>query len=110
MRNKGGHSARPVPDNAIYHLVGALYRLSSFAFPFHLNEVTRAYFEQMAKIEKGPLAADLAKIAAGVLEDAMRGWRRHLHRMEAAMRTTCVATQLEGGHATMPCPNWRRRM
>ena len=39
---------------------GALYRLSSFKFPFRLNEVTRAYFQQMAKIEKGPLAADLA--------------------------------------------------
>jgi acetylornithine deacetylase/succinyl-diaminopimelate desuccinylase-like protein len=37
VRNKGGHSARPVPDNAIYRLAGALYRLSSFAFPFHLN-------------------------------------------------------------------------
>ncbi|MDQ6707170.1 MAG: M20/M25/M40 family metallo-hydrolase, partial [Acidobacteriota bacterium] len=33
-RNKGGHSSRPVPDNAIYHLAGALYRLSSFGFPF----------------------------------------------------------------------------
>ena len=48
VRNKGGHSARPVPDNAIYHLAGALYRLSSFTFPFKLNEVTRAYFQQMA--------------------------------------------------------------
>src|SRR3954470_7052681 len=47
VRNKGGHSARPVPDNAIYHLAGALYRLSSFGFPFRLNEVTRAYFQQM---------------------------------------------------------------
>ena len=42
VRNKGGHSSRPVPDNAIYHLAGALYRLSSYAFPMQLNEVTRA--------------------------------------------------------------------
>src|ERR1035437_9330093 len=53
VRNKGGHSARPVLDNAIYHLAGALYRLSTFTFPFRLSEVTRAYFEQMSKIEKG---------------------------------------------------------
>ena len=71
VRNKGGHSARPVPDNAIYHLAGALYRLSTFAFPFRLNEVTRAYFQAMAKIEKGPLAADLARVAEGS-EEAMR--------------------------------------
>ncbi len=60
-----------MPDNAIYHLAGALYRLSTFKFPFHLNEVTRAYFQQAAKIEKGDLAANLAKVAEGS-EEAMR--------------------------------------
>ena len=64
VRNKGGHSARPVPDNAIYHLAGGLYRLSTFAFPYRLNDITRAYFRQMAKIE-GPLAADLTRVAEG---------------------------------------------
>ncbi|MDR3699275.1 MAG: M20/M25/M40 family metallo-hydrolase [Candidatus Sulfopaludibacter sp.] len=103
VRNKGGHSARPVPDNAIYHLAGALYRLSTFTFPFQLNEVTRAYFEQMAKIEKGPMAADLAKVAAGD-QDAMRRVAAASPPMNAMMRTTCVATQLEGGHATNALP------
>jgi len=103
VRNKGGHSARPVPDNAIYHLAGALYRLSTFTFPFQLNEVTRAYFQQMAKIEKGPLAADLAKVAEGN-EDAMRRVSAASAPMNAMMRTTCVATQLEGGHATNALP------
>jgi acetylornithine deacetylase/succinyl-diaminopimelate desuccinylase-like protein len=103
VRNKGGHSARPVPDNAIYHLAGALYRLSSFSFPFQLNEVTRAYFQQMAKIEKGAMAADLAKVAAGD-QDAMRRVAAASAPMNAMMRTTCVATQLEGGHATNALP------
>jgi acetylornithine deacetylase/succinyl-diaminopimelate desuccinylase-like protein len=103
VRNKGGHSARPVPDNAIYHLAGALYRLSTFTFPFQLNEVTRAYFQQMAKIEKGALAADLAKVAEGS-EDAMRRVSAASPPMNAMMRTTCVATQLEGGHATNALP------
>ncbi len=103
VRNKGGHSARPVPDNAIYHLAGALYRLSTFTFPFQLNEVTRAYFQQMARIEKGPLAADLAKVAQGD-QDAMRRVAAASPPMNAMMRTTCVATQLEGGHATNALP------
>jgi acetylornithine deacetylase/succinyl-diaminopimelate desuccinylase-like protein len=103
VRNKGGHSARPVPDNAIYHLAGALYRLSTFTFPFQLNEVTRAYFQQMAKIEKGPLAPDLAKVAEGN-QDAMRRVAAASPPMNAMMRTTCVATQLEGGHATNALP------
>src|SRR5207244_3164079 len=47
-KNAGGHSSRPVKDNAIYHLAGGLGRLAAFEFPVHLSEVTRAYFEKMA--------------------------------------------------------------
>lgn len=103
VRNKGGHSSRPVPDNAIYHLAGALYRLSSFSFPFQLNEVTRAYFAQMSKIEKGPLAADLMKVSEGS-EDAMKRVAASSPGMNSMLRTTCVATELEGGHAPNALP------
>jgi acetylornithine deacetylase/succinyl-diaminopimelate desuccinylase-like protein len=103
VRNKGGHSARPVPDNAIYHLAGALYRLSTFTFPIHLSEVTRAYFQQMSKIEKGQTAVDLAKVAEGS-EEAMRTVAAASAPLNAMMRTTCVATQLEGGHAPNALP------
>ncbi len=102
-RNKGGHSSRPVPDNAIYHLAGALSRLSGYSFPFQLNEVTKAYFRQMAKLEKGTLAADYAKIAEGS-EEAMRRVAAVSPGMNSMMRTTCVATQLEGGHAPNALP------
>src|SRR5205823_8582049 len=71
VRNKGGHSSMPVPDNAIYHLAAALDRLSKFGFPLKTNEVTRAYFQSMAKIENGPIKNDLAKIAEGS-QEAMR--------------------------------------
>jgi acetylornithine deacetylase/succinyl-diaminopimelate desuccinylase-like protein len=103
VRNKGGHSSRPVPDNAIYHLAGALYRLSSFAFPMQLNEVTRAYFDGMSKIEKGQLSADLAKVAKGDKE-AMTRVAASNPGMNSMLRTTCVATMLEGGHATNALP------
>src|SRR6267378_2649038 len=65
VRNKGGHSSMPVRDNAIYHLAGALQRLADFGFPLKTNEVTAAYFQQMAKIEAGSLRDDLAKAASG---------------------------------------------
>ena len=103
VHNKGGHSSRPVPDNAIYHLAGSLYRLSSFAFPMQLNDVTRAYFGQMAKIEKGPLAAGLGQVAEGS-QDAMARIAAESPGMNSMLRTTCVATQLEGGHAPNALP------
>ena len=71
VRNKGGHSSLPVPDNAIYHLAAALDRLSKFGFPLKTNEVTRAYFRAMSKIETGAVKDDLAKVAEGS-QDAMR--------------------------------------
>lgn len=103
VRNKGGHSSVPVPDNAIYHLADALSRLGKFSFPLKTNEVTRAYFGQLAKIEKGPLAGDLAKVSEGSMDAAARVaaaspvWN-------ATLRTTCVGTELQGGHAMNALP------
>lgn len=103
VRNKGGHSSVPVADNAIYHLAGALEKLSKFGFPLKTNEVTAAYFKQMATLNKGALAEDLAKIS--------QGDRAAMERVAAAsppwnstLRTTCVATMLEGGHARNALP------
>jgi len=102
-RNKGGHSARPVRDNAIYHLAGGLYRLSTFDFPLQLNDVTKAFFAQMAKIETGERSARLTRVSRGD-EAAMNELGATSPAMNAMMRTTCVATQLEGGHAPNALP------
>jgi acetylornithine deacetylase/succinyl-diaminopimelate desuccinylase-like protein len=103
VRNPGGHSSLPVADNAIYHLAGALDRLAKFAFPLETNDVTRAYFRAMSKIEKGPVSADLAKVADGDTA-AMARVANASTPWNATLRTTCVATQLEGGHARNALP------
>jgi acetylornithine deacetylase/succinyl-diaminopimelate desuccinylase-like protein len=103
VRNKGGHSSIPVPDNAIYHLAGALERLSKFGFPLKTNEVTAAYFREMAKIDPGPLKTDLSKIGEGS-QEAMQKVAAAAPAWNATLRTTCVATQLEGGHARNALP------
>src|SRR6266568_9658478 len=61
--NPGGHSSVPTPDNAIYHLAGALARLQSFSFPVHLNEITRNYFERMGALTSGQESADMKAVA-----------------------------------------------
>jgi acetylornithine deacetylase/succinyl-diaminopimelate desuccinylase-like protein len=103
VHNKGGHSSMPVADNAIYHLAFALAHLSEFSFPLKTNEVTAAYFLQMSKIETGPVKDDLAKVAAGS-QEAMQKVAAASPEWNATLRTTCVATQLEGGHAMNALP------
>jgi acetylornithine deacetylase/succinyl-diaminopimelate desuccinylase-like protein len=103
VRNKGGHSARPVRDNAIYHLAAALNRLADFDFDFHLTDITREYFRQAAKTASGAMAADMVRVADGD-RDAMRRVAAASPPLNAMMRTTCVATQLEGGHASNALP------
>ncbi len=103
VRNKGGHSARPVRDNAIYHLADALHRLESFDFDFNLNDITREYFRQAAKTATPALAADMVRVADNDRE-AMQHIAAASAPLNAMMRSTCVATQLEGGHATNALP------
>ena len=103
VRNKGGHSSLPVADNAIYHLAGALDRLSKFGFPLKTNAVTREYFRAMSGIEKGPISSDLAAVAKGDAS-AMQRVAASTTAWNATLRTTCVATELEGGHAKNALP------
>ena len=103
VRNKGGHSSVPEPDNAIYQLASALTKVSQFGFPMKLNEVTRNYFMQLAKTETGPVGESLKEVGEGS-EDAMRLVAAKYPRWNSMLRTTCVATMLEGGHASNALP------
>jgi acetylornithine deacetylase/succinyl-diaminopimelate desuccinylase-like protein len=107
VHNKGGHSSVPLPDNAIYHLAVALERLSRYSFPLKTDEVTRAYFREMAKVEDGLLQDDLVKIAGAPPEVARVAMQRVAAvspRWNSMLRTTCVATELAGGHALNALP------
>lgn len=100
--NKGGHSSAPRKDNAIYELANALVRLEAYQFPVALNEVTRAYFARMASIEDGQTAADMRAVTTGDAAAAAR--LSETPAYNAQMRTTCVATRLDGGHADNALP------
>jgi acetylornithine deacetylase/succinyl-diaminopimelate desuccinylase-like protein len=103
-KNKGGHSSLPEPENAIYRLAEALGRLAKFSFPVELNDTTRAYFKRLSAIEHD---ADMAAVAqSGDAAAAERLSRRPLYN--ALLRTTCVATELAGGHAENALPQSAR--
>jgi acetylornithine deacetylase/succinyl-diaminopimelate desuccinylase-like protein len=108
VKSKGGHSSRPVKDNAIYHLADGLQKLAAFDFPVNLNEVTRAYFERVSKLESGETAAAMKGVVMNPPDAKSIAFLGNIPTYNATMRTTCVATMLEAGHAENALPQTAR--
>lgn len=105
VTNKGGHSSLPPRDNAIYHLADGISRLGKFDFPFKLSATTRSYFERMSKIESGQKAADMLAILRDPPDmTALERLYDELPFYNSSVRTTCVATMIDAGHATNALP------
>jgi acetylornithine deacetylase/succinyl-diaminopimelate desuccinylase-like protein len=102
--NPGGHSSLPTPDNAIYEIADALGRLEKAPFPFELNTVTRAWFDQVAGSESPQVAADIRAMLQTPPSAAAIARLSQNPRFNSTMRTTCVATRLSGGHADNALP------
>lgn len=102
--NPGGHSSRPVPDNAIYHLVRAVDRLSRYEFPVQLNDANRGYFTGMAKVVGGENGAAMLAVVKNPQDQAAVAVLDKNVNWHAMLRTTCVATMLTAGHATNALP------
>jgi acetylornithine deacetylase/succinyl-diaminopimelate desuccinylase-like protein len=103
-KNRGGHSSLPRPDNAIYELMAALNKLSTFKFPFELNPVTRTYFENVIPQSKPETAADLKAILATPPDMDAAARLSADPAFNSNFRTTCVATMLKAGHAPNALP------
>jgi acetylornithine deacetylase/succinyl-diaminopimelate desuccinylase-like protein len=102
--NPGGHSSRPVKENAIYRLAKGLARLDGYEFPVQLNDTTRRYWDRMSRIvggENGAAMQAILKNPNDARADALLSRDPNWHSM---LRTTCVATRLSGGHANNALP------
>ena len=104
VTNSGGHSSLPRSDNAIYQLAAGLLRIGRYSFPVELNEVTRAYFERMASARSGQVADDMRALTHAAPDEAAIERLSREPGLNSLMRTTCVATRLEGGHANNALP------
>ncbi len=104
VTNPGGHSSRPVAENAIYRLMHALDRVSRYEFPVQLDDANRGYFTAMASIVGGDQGAAMRAVVANPSDaDAVAVLDRNAN-WHAMLRTTCVATMLSAGHATNALP------
>ncbi len=104
VTNPGGHSSLPRPENAIYRLADAMVRLQNYHFPFELNDVTRAFFTQTAKVQKGQVAADMLAITKTPPDQAAIARLSQDPYYNALTHTTCIATRVQAGHANNAQP------
>jgi acetylornithine deacetylase/succinyl-diaminopimelate desuccinylase-like protein len=104
VTNPGGHSSRPVPDNAIYRLADAIEKIRAYEFPVMIDDANKAYLLGMAKVDGGERGAAMTALVANPKDakaDALLSKDPSLHTM---LRTTCVATMLSAGHAQNALP------
>jgi len=102
--NPGGHSSQPVRDNAIYAMSEALLKVGGHEFPTEFNDTTRAFFARAGAARKDELGAAmvaLAKDPGDAKAEAVVNTDKGFHSM---LRTTCVATMINGGHAVNALP------
>jgi acetylornithine deacetylase/succinyl-diaminopimelate desuccinylase-like protein len=104
ITNPGGHSSLPLKDNAIYHLADALVRIRNHDFPVSLNEVTQMFFERSAELEEGELADAMRGVLASPPDPSAIAYFADTPYYNSRLRTTCVATRLDAGHAENALP------
>jgi acetylornithine deacetylase/succinyl-diaminopimelate desuccinylase-like protein len=107
-RDRGGHSSIPRKDTPIYRLAAALLAVQQVEFPARLNETTREYLRRMAPLEPGPTGEAMAAIARNPADQAALATLDAVPLTRAILRTTCVATLVEAGHASNALPQQAR--
>ncbi len=104
VTNPGGHSSLPRPDNAINALAAALTKIAAYRFPVRVDATTRAFWMQTAKIVPPQVGSAMAAIAANPSDPAAEALLARDPLFNSTMRTTCVATLVEAGHAENALP------
>jgi acetylornithine deacetylase/succinyl-diaminopimelate desuccinylase-like protein len=104
ITNPGGHSSVPKPDNAIYQMSEALGKIAAFRFPMRLNEATRTFFDRLSPISPGQVGVDMKAILTNPPDAAAVERLSAIPDLNAQLRTTCVATMIDGGHAPNALP------
>mgnify|MGYP003148236580 CR=1 FL=1 len=102
--NPGGHSSQPVPENAIYELSAALLKIGIYDFPVQFTDTTRAYFTKAGKMRGGETGAAMQALVANPDDKAALAIVDKDKMLHSMLRTTCVATLVDAGHALNALP------
>ncbi|WP_372782543.1 M20/M25/M40 family metallo-hydrolase [Phenylobacterium sp.] len=102
--NAGGHSSVPIRDNAIYQLAQGLLKVRDYEFPLTMNDTTRAFFAKAGAGRTDPTGKAMVAIAKDPTDRAAEAELNKDRGFHSMLRTTCVATLLDGGHAENALP------
>jgi acetylornithine deacetylase/succinyl-diaminopimelate desuccinylase-like protein len=108
VTDAGGHSSLVRPSNPIYTLSAALNRIGEHQFPLHVNDAARIFLERSSNTETGQTALDMRAVAAVPPDPAAAARLSRSPVYNAQLRTTCVATRVEAGHANNALPQLAR--
>jgi acetylornithine deacetylase/succinyl-diaminopimelate desuccinylase-like protein len=108
VTNPGGHSSRPVPDNAIYHLANALVKIQGYRFPVAFNDTTRDLFTRLAPLRTPEERTAIATLLKDPKDEPSRALLERDPDINSILHTNCVATMLDAGHATNALPQRAR--
>jgi len=104
VRNPGGHSSRPRPDNAIYDLADAITKIQSYRFPVRWSEMTQTFFEETGEQLGGELGEAMVRFANNPQDKEASDRLATESSYVGTTRTTCVVTMLQAGHAENALP------
>ena len=102
--NPGGHSSQPVRDNAIYAISEAMLRIRDHEFPAEFNDTTRVFFERAGAARGGEMGAAMVALSKDPYDAAAAALVNTDKGFHSMLRTTCVGTLIEGGHAPNALP------
>ena len=102
--NPGGHSSQPTPDNAIYQLSDALKAVQGYEFPIRFTDTTRAFFAGNAAAQPGPMGDAIKRLLANPADTEANAVVSSNKTFHSVLRTTCVATLVDAGHAENALP------
>lgn len=106
--NPGGHSSVPRPDNAIYSLTAAVNKVGQYEFPIQFSDTTRTFFKRTGELTGGEMGAAIKALLANPNDKAADAIVSKDASYHSTLRTTCVATMLDAGHAMNALPQRAR--
>ena len=104
ITDEGGHSSRPGKFNAIGAMARALAKIDAYKFPPQLSPLTKAYWQGAAPSAPADVAPAMRAFAANPADQAAIDTLSSHPEYVGLVRTTCVPTMVQGGHAANALP------